>query len=197
MASINYLWRNRIQFGITDKLFYRVWAKRILCFPELIRRNRTRHNLIRKGSDIHQSAEINNVNICGNKKYLRIGSDTFLGLVSIALFEDVIIGNNVCINDGVQILTASHDVNDPDWNHTEARILIDDFVWIATNAIILPGVHIGRGAVVGAGAVVSKDVAPGQIVAGNPARPLSGIRCEKLTYNPCEFLAVNRAWLIG
>jgi len=86
---------------------------------------------------------------------------------------------------------------DPTWNHIMKPIIIDDYAWIATNAIILPGVHIGRGAIIGAGAVVSKDVQPYQIVVGNPAKAIAKQRCEELNYNPCEFLASNRAWLIG
>ena len=58
-------------------------------------------------------------------------------------------------------------------------------------------VRIGRGAVVGARAVVSKSVPPGAIVVGNPARPVPKSRCEEFSYNPCEFLAANRAWLLG
>lgn len=49
-------------------------------------------------------------------------------------------------------------------------VVIDDDVWIGAGAIILPGVHIGRGAVIGAGAVVTRDVSPFAVVAGVPAR---------------------------
>ena len=114
------------------------------------------------------------------------------------MLHDVVeIGSNVCINDGVRILTATHDVNDPDWKHIKKRIVIEDYAWIATDAILLPGVTIGRGAVVGAGAVVSKSVLSGVVVAGNPARETGKIRPENLRYNACEFLAANRAWLVG
>ena len=50
--------------------------------------------------------------------------------------------------------------------------MIEDHVWIGTRATVLPGVRIGRGAVVAAGAVVTRDVAPLDIVAGVPARPV-------------------------
>ena len=103
----------------------------------------------------------------------------------------------MCINDGVQLLTASHSVTDPMWEHKKSPIIIAEYAWIATNAIILPGVRIGRGAVVGAGAVVSKSVGDYEIVVGNPASTISKKRTENLNYNPCEFLAGNRAWLIG
>ena len=73
-------------------------------------------------------------------------------------------------------------------------IVIGDYVWIATNALILPGVTLGRGAVVAAGAVVLKDVPPLGIVAGNPARLLEKSRVETLNYQPTNSLALFRAW---
>jgi acetyltransferase-like isoleucine patch superfamily enzyme len=125
-----------------------------------------------------------------------VGAHSFLGAVTIALHEKVVIGKNVCINDGVQLLTASHDVNDPQWKYVKAQIIIDDYAWIAIDAIILPGTHIGKGAVVGAGAIVNRDIAPGDIVAGNPAKPIGKKRCDELNYDPCEFLEANRVWLV-
>jgi len=53
-----------------------------------------------------------------------------------------------------------------------AAVVIEDDVWLGTNAVVMPGVRIGRGAVVGAGAVVTKDVPPFTVVAGVPARPI-------------------------
>ena len=166
-------------------------------FPELLRRNQRRNKLIKKGASIHETAEIGEVNIGGGLKFLSIGKETFLGRVTLNIHDEVIIGNRVCINDGVEILTASHDVADPAWNDIKAKIIIEDYAWIGTGAMILPGVTIGRGAVVGARAVVSKSVAAGAIVVGNPAKTISRTRCSELNYNPCEFLAANRAWLIG
>ena len=168
-----------------------------MCMPELIRRNRERSALVYKGATVHPAAEIGDVKIDGQKANLSIGANSFLGRVSIALHDKVVIGNSVCINDGVEILTASHDVNDPNWKEIKAKIIIEDYVWIGTGAMILPGVTIGRGAVVGARAVVSKSVSAGTVVVGNPAKVINRTRCSELNYNPCEFLAANRAWLIG
>jgi|ERR1035437_2271345 maltose O-acetyltransferase len=197
MATINYLWKHRAKYPINTIQFYRAWAKRLLCLSELKKRNRRRSRFVSKGAIIDERAEIGEVNILGEKSYLKIGAFSFLGKVHIALHDQVIIGDNVCINDGVQILTASHDVSDSQWKEQKAKIVIDDFVWIATNAIILPGVHIGYGSVIGAGAVVSKDVAANSIVVGNPAKPILKRRVDELNYNPCEFLASNNAWLKG
>ena len=197
MANISYLWNNRVRFSMSSVAFYKTWAKRILTFKELFARNRRKRTLIKKGAEISATAEIGNIIADGNKKNLNVGSFSFLGRVTVALHDKVVIGNFVCINDGVQLLTASHDVSDPEWKSKKSPIVIEDYAWVATNAIILPGVQIGKGAVVGAGAVVSKNVQPYEIVTGNPAKPITKKRCTNLEYNPCEFLAANRAWLIG
>lgn len=195
MASIGYLWVNRSQSKWFSFSFFKSWAKRMVTFPELLKNNARRKKLIAKGAQIDATAEIGIVNISGNKKNLSIGRFSTLGRVEIALHDKVTIGNYVCINDGVKILSASHDVLDSLWQHKKAPIFIGDYAWIATNAIILPGVKIGKGAVIGAGAVVSKDVADYTIVIGNPAKEIEKKRIQILNYNPCEFLAFNNAWL--
>ena len=88
----------------------------------------------------------------------------------------VTIGDQCALGPGVQIYCAEHH-RDPVKRHVEgleiARpVHIGKQVWIGGGAIILAGVTIGDGAVIGAGSVVTKDVAAGQIVVGNPARPI-------------------------
>lgn len=195
MATIKYLWNNRIKFKWFSKSFFISWTKRLLTFSELMKNNRRRKKLINSGAHIAPTAEIGIVNVNGKKDNLSIGDFSTIGRVEIALHDKVTIGNYVCINDGVVILSASHDVLDPLWHHKKAPIFIGDYAWIATNAIILPGVRIGKGAVVGAGSVVSKNVNDYAIVIGNPAIEISKKRTEVLNYNPCEFLATNNAWL--
>jgi serine acetyltransferase len=56
-----------------------------------------------------------------------------------------------------------------------APVVIEDDVWLGTNVVVLPGVRVGRGAVVGAGAVVTRDVPPFTVVAGVPARPIRAL----------------------
>ena len=197
MASLQYLWSNRAKFPITSAKFYRAWGKRLFSLKEVSKRIYYRWKLIKKGAVIHECAEIGQAQIEGRKSNLRVDSFSFIGKVNMVLHEQVQIGQRVCINDGVRIFTASHDVTDPLWRHTKGKVVIDDYAWIGTGAMILPGVHIGRGSVVGAGAVVSRSVPAGVIVVGNPAKPTSKTRVKELNYNPCEFLAGNRAWLIG
>ena len=82
------------------------------------------------------------------------------------------IGENVSISPQVAILTAAHSVRDPGFRVELRRIAIGDNVFVGTRAVILPGVTLGRGSVVAAGAVVTADVAPLSVVAGIPARPV-------------------------
>jgi maltose O-acetyltransferase len=91
------------------------------------------------------------------------------------------IGNNVDIAQEVAIWTLGHDAHDDHHKGVGAPVTIEDYVWIGHRAIILPGVHIGRGAVVGAGAVVTKDVPAMAIVGGVPAKAI-GQRRSRLQY---------------
>jgi len=195
MAALTYLWKNRSRHPFLSKNYLKSWAKRTLNARQLFLRNLRRFKLRTKGALISKTAEVGKISILGKKHNLIIGDFSFLGRVKIALHDKVDIGNYVCINDGVELLTASHDVQDPQWTQHSKPITIGDYAWIATNAIILPGVSIGKGAVIGAGAVVSKDVEAFTIVIGNPAIVLQKKRNKNLTYNPCEFVAANRAWL--
>lgn len=74
-----------------------------------------------------------------------------------------------------------HEVNDNMHKVNGADVIIDDHVWIASRVTILPGVHIGRGAVIAAGAVVSKDVPELEIWGGVPAHKI-GMRKNELIY---------------
>jgi maltose O-acetyltransferase len=92
------------------------------------------------------------------------------------------VGDNVSISPEVTILTAGHGVNDPTFAVESRQVVIEDHVWIGTRAIIMPGVTLRRGAVVAAGAVVTRDVAPLAIVAGVPARPVGTRSADALQY---------------
>lgn len=97
------------------------------------------------------------------------------------------IGINVNLSTGVWIWTEQHIPQDPDFKTIRAPVIIKDYAWLSTRSIILPGVTIGRGAVVAAGAVVTKDVPDYAIVAGVPAK-IMGKRREDLRYNLGEFI---------
>jgi maltose O-acetyltransferase len=90
-------------------------------------------------------------------------------------------GDDVSIGPEATLLTLGHDPQSPDFSDKGGDVVVGDRAWIGYRAIVLPGVTIGEGAVVGAGSVVTRDVAPYSIVAGNPARPI-GERRRDLNY---------------
>ena len=93
---------------------------------------------------------------------------------------DVIeIGDQATVSQGVKLCCASHDVSSPIMELTYAPIKIGANAWVAGWSIVLPGVTIGEGAVVAAGAVVTKDVPAWAVVAGNPAKVVKQrVLCE-------------------
>jgi acetyltransferase-like isoleucine patch superfamily enzyme len=116
---------------------------------------------------------------------LRIGNRSYVGYgVGISVCREVSIGDDVLIAARVSIMGHDGHPVDPIKRRDQspvvpedrASIVIDDDVWIGEAAIILKGVKIGRGAVIAAGAVVTKDVPPFTVVAGNPARTVRSIQ---------------------
>lgn len=91
------------------------------------------------------------------------------------------IGDNVDIAQEVNIWTEQHDYNSSSYAAIGGDVIIEDYVWIASRATILPGVTIGRGSVVASCAVVTKDVPSFTVVAGVPAKVI-GKRERSLTY---------------
>lgn len=91
------------------------------------------------------------------------------------------IGDNVSVSEGTVILTMDHNVDDPDLALRSRPVTIGDYVFIGSYARILPGVMVGEGAVIAAGAVVVRDVDPYTLVAGVPARHVRD-RARNLTY---------------
>ena len=91
------------------------------------------------------------------------------------------IGNNVNLSTGVWIWTLQHDYRDPNFGVIGGPVTIGDHAWLSCRVTILPGVTIGEGAVVVAGAVVTKDVEPYTVVGGVPAKKI-GERPKDVSY---------------
>lgn len=91
------------------------------------------------------------------------------------------IGNNVSVSEGAAILTLEHDPNSPTFDLRGAPVVIGDRVFVGVGAILLPGISVGEGAVIAAGAVVTHNVEPYAIVGGAPARQI-GLRSRDLSY---------------
>ena len=114
---------------------------------------------------------------------IQIGTGTIIGgHVFLDGRDKLIIGNHVDIASGVMIYNSEHDINSEDFHAISAPVEIGDFVFIGPRAIILPGVKIGRGAVVAAGAVVTKDVTEDAIVGGGPAEGIGERKVKNLHY---------------
>ena len=86
--------------------------------------------------------------------------------------DKITFGSNCVVSAGAFVCTAQHDVTSSIFELKTAPIVVGDCAWIASNSIVLPGVSLGEGAVIAAGAVVMKDVPAWMIVGGNPAKEL-------------------------
>ena len=110
-------------------------------------------------------------------KNIQIGENVFIN--ACCHFQDhggVVIGDNCQIGHNVVFATLNHGINPADRHHTyPATIVLGKNVWIGSNATILQGVSIGENAIVGAGAVVTKDVEANTIVGGVPAKVIKHI----------------------
>lgn len=121
-----------------------------------------------------------NINVEHNARFhsgalIEIGNNSGIG-VNCKVPSNVTIGNNVMMGPDVVILSRNHeftDINSPmiKQGYSELkRVIIENNVWIGTRVIIMPGITVGSGSIVGAGAVVTKDVPSNAIVGGNPAK---------------------------
>ncbi|MCR4666576.1 MAG: acyltransferase [Desulfovibrio sp.] len=93
---------------------------------------------------------------------------------------EIVLGACTAVGPGTVLRAANHafalrNIPIMDQGHTRGRIVIEEDVWIGANCVLTPDVHIGKGAIVGAGAVVTRDVPPYSIVAGVPATVI-GVR---------------------
>ncbi len=129
------------------------------------------------GSAIHMGARFY------NPANIKIGLDTIIGENSVLDGRDkLIIGNHVDIASEVMIYNSKHDIESSNFQAIHKQVIIEDYVFIGPRAIILPGISIGKGAVVAAGAVVTKNVDAFQIVAGIPAKVIGERSNKDLRY---------------
>ena len=145
-----------------------------------IKRNRVLKQIGSKGSNL-----VIGDNVHGNLSNVVIGNSSYVGDNAFfnCLLAKVVIGNYVIIADDVLFITGNHRfdlvgkriceiANSEKRPDDDLDIIICDDVWIGSRSIILKGVTIGEGSIVGAGSVVTKDVPPYTVVAGNPAKPI-------------------------
>ncbi len=114
---------------------------------------------------------------------IKIGRGTIIGdNVFLDGRDKLTIGDHVDIASEVMIYNSEHDINSEDFHAILAPVEIGNYVFIGPRAIILPGVKIGKGAIVAAGAVVTKDVPENMIVGGVPAEAIGERKIKDLHY---------------
>ncbi len=132
---------------------------------------------IGRGSTIHMGVVFYDPN------GVAIGDDTVIGEKAVLDGRDKLtIGNHVALASEVMIYNSQHDIHDESFKAISKPVTVEDYVFIGPRAVILPGVTIGRGAVVAAGAIVTKDVAPMTIVGGVPAQKIGDRKVKELSY---------------
>lgn len=101
--------------------------------------------------------------VTGNHSW--IGEDSWIDNIA-----DVTIGSSACISQGAYLCTGNHDWSDPAFGLQARPISIGEGAWVGARALITPGVSLGECAIAAAGSVVTRDIPPYEIHAGNPAR---------------------------
>ena len=171
----------RRTLGFLIKLIFKYSPKNVLseCFSQLTDINeRIRYDAFRKRYDISNSFHFNgsHISFYGNGKII-CGDFSYIGSLStIQAYDDciVFIGKHTQISHNVRIYTQTN-IADQDFRNNKrlfftGNVIIQDYVWIGANVFINPGITIGENSIVGANAVVTKDVPPNAIVAGVPAK---------------------------
>lgn len=180
----------RKQYGLTRSLLLRNWSHWLavycLNWTGNIRIHSIRHYIYRhifkidipKDSIIYAGCTF--VDLGG----VKIGHNSIIGgQTRLDGRMGLTIGNNVNISMCVKIFTMEHDIEDPNFDAKGGPVKIEDWAYIGTDAMILPEVTIGEGAVVCSGAVVSKNVAPWTMVGGVPAKFIRNRPRVKYTQN--------------
>jgi len=159
---------DRFKAVFLEALVYFLWCIGFIPFHH-IRRFFYRLSGIKigKGSSLHMQVSFY------NPLHISVGKDSIIGEKSVLDGRGRLsIGDHVDIASEVMIYNAEHDINDPHFSAEIKPVIVEDYVFIGPRAIILPGVTIKKGAVVAAGAVVTKDVAEYTIIAGIPAKEI-------------------------
>lgn len=160
LVALKLRWIGYVPSHYFRRFFYRFWGIKI-----------------GSGSTIHMGA------VFYYPLNISIGNDSIIGENVVLDGRDKLtIRDHVDIASEVMIYNAQHNINDENFKAITAPVTIEDYVFIGPRAIILPGVTVKKGAVVGAGAVVTKDVEEFKIVGGVPAKEIGERENKNPTY---------------
>lgn len=170
-------WLNRIR-GFLQYVPIRLWALYFLAWLlptascTAIRAKLYRIAGCTVGPNVHILAKMN---LRADPRNLTIGESTIIGhSCTFAAHGEIRIGKNVAVAPAVTIITSEHVIGGTERRHTDASyttpVVIEDGAALMWGSMILPGVTVGHGAIVGAGAVVTRNVPPNAFVGGVPAR---------------------------
>lgn len=140
-------------------------------FSKALRRSVCQHIFLKTGKGVNIEHGV----FFGSGSEIELGDYSGLGL-NARLSGPIRLGRHVMMGPEVMIYTANHETKDPSvpmmfqGDAPPKPVVVEDDVWIGARVIILPGVHIGKGAIIAAGSVVTKDVATMTVVGGNPAK---------------------------
>ena len=178
LACCSDVWLARTRIGLSVRYWLGFFA-RLLPWMKIQRKLR---KMRQAGATIGSHVGISSNIVPPASKNLKIGDHVSIQTDRIDVRAPLTIGDYVILGDSASIITCSHDTDDPEWKFKPYGLEIEDYVWIATRAMILPSCRkIGRGAVIGAGAVVSADVPPFSVVVGNPARVVRRLSRDALS----------------
>jgi acetyltransferase-like isoleucine patch superfamily enzyme len=137
---------------------------------------------------VHRGLEVRNA------RSIEIGEGSVIGFDSILDGRrGITIGRHVNLSSEAAIWTLQHDHRDPDFASDGGPVVVGDHAWLSFRSVVLPGVTIGEGAVVAAGAVVTRDVPPYAIVGGIPARIIGRREPQSVGY---DLVASPAPWFV-
>lgn len=122
---------------------------------------------------------------CFFSSNVKIGNNSVIGR-QCQLIGDITIKDNVSITAQTYIFSVTHFKDSPAFQGQHKSVLIEDYAWVGARAVILPGVRIGKGAILGANSTATKSIPNYAVWAGSPAREVSK-RSDKLEYNLIYF----------
>lgn len=165
--------------GVFGQLLRQIWYRKLILNNEKLSISTGCEFTPRKSILINGPVSIGkNSHFFADGGLIKIDKNTAFNMnvhVNASVGGEINIGKDCLFGPNVVLRTAGHKFDSLNvlirkQGHTISNIIIDDNVWVGANAVILGGVHIGQGAIIGAGAVVTKDVPANVIVGGVPAK---------------------------